>query len=198
MHHVLGQPDLTREQLSEWLDSLAPTEREASITGLSRTELRRMWQLAEDADPLSPDFFVPEDADDLVDVRHQGWNSIPGPAVLHRFTKVFTRRDGQIFGFNDAPAGPLIGPGYFCLGRADDDIEAARGALCIDYLRVPEDPAPTGWPPIRRNETGLQRFVYGGTQDWMRRVSAHVSIGMPYRGARKLPFPFVLCRVDRD
>ena len=56
---------------------------------------------------------------------------------------------------------------------------------------------PAGWPPIKRNERGLQRFVYAGMVDFMRKVSDHVSIGRAYKGGeRELPHTFVLCRTE--
>ena len=54
----------------------------------------------------------------------------------------------------------------------------------------------SGWPRVRSNREGLQRLVYYGTRDFMRRVSQHVSIGAAYKGEKPLDHYFTLCRED--
>ena len=49
---------------------------------------------------------------------------------------------------------------------------------------------------MRPNSEGLQRFIYMGTRDFMRRVSEHVSIGAAYKGEKPLDHYFTLCRED--
>ena len=74
-----------------------------------------------------------------------------------------------------------------------------RGADVVDYYRVPHASVPAGWPKVRSNTTGFSRFVYGGTRDYLRRVSNHVSVGRPFKGDHpgdELDFSFVLCRED--
>ena len=44
------------------------------------------------------------------------------------------------------------------------------------------------------NTQGLQRFVYHRTRDFMRGVSAHVSIGAAYKVEKSLDHYFVLVR----
>lgn len=56
--------------------------------------------------------------------------------------------------------------------------------------------APEECPKIVSNWWGLQVFVYNGTRDFMRRVSAHVSIGKPWVRSLELPFCFSLTRCD--
>jgi len=71
--------------------------------------------------------------------------------------------------------------------------DAERGELLVDYNLVP--PAhPPAWPEIRRNETGLSRFVYGFMIDRLRGVSQHVTIGSAARKGKDLGSWFVLCR----
>ena len=69
------------------------------------------------------------------------------------------------------------------------------GEVLIDYLQVPPD-KPSHWPKILSNSKRLSRFVYNGTQDVLRGVSEHVTIGRATRGGKDLPNFFVLCRVD--
>jgi hypothetical protein len=71
--------------------------------------------------------------------------------------------------------------------------DAERGELLVDYNLVP--PAhPPEWPAIRRNESGLSRFVYGFMIDRLRGVSKHVTIGSAARKGKDMGSWFVLCR----
>ena len=87
---------------------------------------------------------------------------------------------------------------------AEDIFEAAR-YLGIDpiaepqFLWVAEEmltaPLPDGWPAVKPNEKGVQKFVYAGMVDYMRRVSATVTIGRAFKGGEKdLGHTFLLCR----
>lgn len=67
--------------------------------------------------------------------------------------------------------------------------------MLVDYTRLPTL-APKGWPRILRNEQRLSRFVYNGTQDVLRGVSKHVSIGRAMRNGKDLDNWFVLCRTE--
>jgi hypothetical protein len=42
-------------------------------------------------------------------------------------------------------------------------------------LSVPDGAVPDRWPAIKPNEQGLQRFIYAGTRDFMRKVSNRIS-----------------------
>ena len=89
----------------------------------------------------------------------------------------------------------MIGPGYFvALGTAGRAAWADRGGVVIDYFQVPDGPVPDGWPRVVDNDWRLQRFVYHRTRDFMRRVSAHVSIGAAWKSERSLDHYFLLCR----
>jgi hypothetical protein len=84
----------------------------------------------------------------------------------------------------------VTGPGYF-VAVAD----AQRDEVLVDYRRVPEG-HPDGWPSIKRNESGLSRFVYGFMVDTLRGVSEHVTIGSAARKGKDLGSWFVLCREE--
>jgi hypothetical protein len=126
---------------------------------------------------------------------HYGKNSQP---VFRNFEKRWVRpkgHPGELWGYNETPVRPLIGPGYFVARRTDDDGADPRGGVVVDYFRVPpEDTVIPGWPPVRPNSRGLQRFVYDKTRDYMRRVSSHCSIGIAYRLESRVMGYFVLCR----
>ncbi len=180
------------------LDGLSPADRQAAVFTLDRASQKALWERAADSPPISLDHFVPANVAHGLTVRHQGRNTLPLPRPHRHFEKHFCRpADGtaRLFGFNQAPSRAFIGPGYFVAqptsGRRDWE---ARGAVVIDYFQVPDGPVPEGWPKVVPNTHGLQFFVYRATRDFMRRVSAHVSIGAAYRRERPLDHWFVLCR----
>jgi hypothetical protein len=124
--------------------------------------------------------------------RHFGKNTLP--AFTH-FEKRFCRPRGQdprrpaaLFGFNFQALSWLTGPGYY-VAHADP----ALPEVLIDYRELPPA-APAGWPPLRRNEVGAARFVYGFMVDRLRRVSEHVTIGSAARHGRDLGSWFLLTR----
>jgi hypothetical protein len=183
-------------QVASWLDDRDVTRLRGDIEQLSRAHLLRLWTLAKDSPAIDIDHFVPGGAVNSP-VHHAGRNSIPTLARWRRFEKRFAlmHAGDDIVGYNEAEVGRLIGPGYFVLRRSTTPEHAARGALFVDYLSVPDGPVPDRWPAIQPNEQGLQRFIYGGTQDFMRKVSSRVSVGMPFKGDQLLPYPFVLLRL---
>lgn len=194
---ALRSPDTTIAAVRDGLDALDHAGRVAAVEGCGLAELGRLWTLAADAPPLDDRHFV-GDRGPLEPVAHDGWNSLPLPRSARRFQKVFARPEGgppRLFGYNEGESRPLIGPGYFQLvPTAGDPVAEARGAWVVDYYRVPDGPVPAGWPKVVPNWWGLQVFVYNGTRDYMRRVSAHVSIGKPWARGLELPFCFALVR----
>ena len=69
-----------------------------------------------------------------------------------------------------------------------------RGAIVVDYFQIPDGPVAAGWPRVVANDWRLQRLVYHHTRDFMRRVSAHVTIGAAFREESALDHYFILCR----
>ena len=196
MHDILRDvPDLPA--LATLLDARSGPELRADIETRARADILRIWALAEHAAPLGLEHFVP--AGRVAEpVHHAGWNSIPLFARWRRFEKRFARMaDGvqTLVGYNEGVARSWMGPGYFVFRQSETDPHKARGAVYVDYLTVPDGKVPEGWPTVVENEKGLQRFVYSGTQDFMRAVSDRLSVGMPYKGETELPFPFVLVRL---
>jgi hypothetical protein len=55
---------------------------------------------------------------------------------------------------------------------------------------------PDAWPPIKPNSAGGSRFVYFQTQDVLRGVSRHVSVGRDTKHGKPLDRWFVLCRSE--
>jgi hypothetical protein len=201
----MSLPDLLASPAT-YLDGLDPRERLAQLRRLNRDQQRSLYQWAGTAPPLRLADLVP-DAGPLVEVIHDGFNTLRVPGPLRRFQKRLCRppAGGSIlYGYNEGPLRRLIGPGYFVAtettgsGTADNPSWAERGGVVVDYFRLPTDEgtgevAP-GWPRVVPNDKGLQRNVYHQTRDFLRRVSAHVSIGAAYKNEDPLDHYFILCR----
>jgi hypothetical protein len=188
----LRETPLRTKELAALLDGLGHEERIAWVRSVGRAEQRRLYEAAAGFLPLGLADLVPPTRAAGETVRHFGKNTLP--AFTH-FEKRFCRPEGEdpqrparLFGFNFQSMSWLTGPGYY-VAYADPD----RPEVLIDYREVPPA-APAGWPPVRRNETGGARFVYGFMVDRLRRVSEHVTIGSAIRNGRELGSWFLLTR----
>jgi len=179
-------------EVARVLDDMTHPERVTAIRSVGRAEQRRLYEAASGFRDLRMTDMVAADVPAMKPVRHLGKNTLP--AFTH-FEKRFTRpadadasAPAHLWGYNEGRARWITGPGYFVL-RPD----AERGELLVDYNLVP--PAhPPGWPEIRRNDSGLSRFVYGFMIDRVRGVSKHVTIGSAARKGKDLGSWFLLCR----
>jgi hypothetical protein len=184
-------------EISRHLDALGHEQRLAETRALTGSDQKQLFRKAEDSPPLGLDFFVPAATPPLTQVIHFGKNSQP---AFRLFQKRWCRpadRSDALYGYNETVVRPAIGPGYFVAHLTEGGGRDPRGAVVVDYFMVPEGPVVAGWPPVRPNASGLQRFVYHQTRDYMRRVSAHVSIGEAHRLEKRVMGWFVLCRQDR-
>lgn len=179
-------------EIARFLDGLAGADRIRAVRGLGRAEQRRLYQAVDGVAAVGLADLVPSSTPDLVPVRHYGRNTLP---LFRLFEKRFARPRGEdpsapkrLIGFNFQAMAPLTGPGYFVAYG-----DPSRREVRIDYREVPTQ-APPGWPPLRGNDRGLGRLVYGGMVDTLRRVSEHVTIGSAARGGKDLGSWFVLCR----
>jgi len=179
------------------LDGLDHAARLAECRGLGRAAQRALFGIAS-ADAVTLDDLVPPQVGARVEVRQHGTNTLPLPGALSRFEKRFCRPDGggaRLFGYNEGSTRALIGPGYFVAVPTAGNAEwQARGAIVVDYHQVPDGAVVPGWPEVVPNSKGLQRFVFQGTRDFMRRVSAWVTIGAAYKADRPLDHYFLLVR----
>jgi hypothetical protein len=190
----------TLDALADYLDALAHEERLAETRTLSRRDQRRLYQRASAARPLSLGDFVSPKIPPRTEVIHHGRNTLPLPAPLRLFQKRFCRPEsgeGRLFGYNQSPFLRPIGPGFFVMvPTAGKSAWEARGAVVVDYYQIPDGPVVASWPEVVPNSKGLQVFVYHHTRDYMRRVSAHVTVGAAYKGEKSLDHYFMLCRED--
>ena len=131
----------------------------------------------------------------MQEVVHLGKNSLP---AFNRFAKVLVRaeptKQTELWGYNRTGGfiETVVGPGYFVAYPHE-----VPGEVLVDYLRLPSD-RPDHWPRILSNSARLSRFVYGGTQDILRGVSRHVTIGRATKGGKPMSAWFVLCRQDES
>ena len=180
--------------LGERLDRMSARERQREAFSWSRREQGRLFEAVhpdKSGRECTLESLVPPGRAVLESVRHEGINTLP---AFRHFAKVFARPDGrdELWGYNDTSTfvTTTVGPGFFT-ARANDQ----PGEVLIDYLTLP--PAvPPEWPALVPNEARLGRFVYAGTQDVLRSISEHVSVGRARKGDRWLPSYFVLVRVD--
>ena len=191
--------DLTRsdcgiEPIAQHLDALDEPTRLSEMYALTGGDQKRLFDKAGDSAALDFEYFVSADTADRTEVIHYGKNSQP---AFRMFQKRWCRpadRAGQLWGYNETAVRPLIGPGYFVARETEGAGADPRGAIVVDYFVVPDGPVVPGWPEVRPNGKGLQRFVYDKTRDYMRRVSQHVSIGIAFRQESRVMGYFVLCR----
>jgi hypothetical protein len=193
---LIDDPHAGVDAIGRYLDELDSDARLHEVGALGRSRQRTLYDKAAHAPPIDFAHFV-GDAGIREEVIHEGTNTLPLPPALRRFQKRFCRPDrgDRLFGYNEGPTRRVIGPGYFvAIPTADRPAWSARGAVVVDYFQVPDGDVAASWPPVVDNHWRLQRFVYEATRDFMRRVSAHVSIGAAFKRERPLDHYFVLCR----
>lgn len=195
---LLHAPEVGIQEIAAYLDGLDHLGRITELAETTRDDQRALYTKAAGSAPLTLEHFLPPSAEPLAPVVHHGRNTLPLPRRHRFFRKTMSRPDDgteRAFGYNDSPSQELLGPGYFVLEPTAGNPEwEARGAWVVNYFHAPDGAVPEGWPRVRPNTEGLQRFVFHGTLDFMRRVSEHVSIGIAYRGERCLDHYFTLCR----
>jgi hypothetical protein len=194
----LGDDYATIAQLGELLDGMSHEARLGAARGLGRGLQRRLYQKAASGPVMTLEALVPEEVGPRVAVRHHGKNTLPVPGPYSRFEKRFARTEGggeRLFGYNEGASRWFLGPGYFvAVPTAGNKDWVNRGGVVVDYFQVPDGPVPEGWPKVVPNTEGLQRFVFKHTRDFLRRVSAHVSIGVAFKEEKCLDHYFVLVR----
>lgn len=200
---LIERPDSRIDTIAAFLDEGDHAHRWREVGRLSRDQQRTLYEKAATAAPLDVAYYIAGSSNtdtDRDEVIHDGLNTLPLPGGFRRFQKRFCRgaEPDQVFGYNEGPTRKVVGPGYFVGVLTEGRPEwEARGAVVIDYYRAPDGAVSPGWPRVVPNTHGLQRFVYHQTRDFMRRVSAHVSIGAAFKRDRPLDHYFVLCRRDR-
>lgn len=190
IHDFFRGRDVNIRELSDYIERLPSTIRIEEACSLSGDEQSALWEVSAGFRPVTIEDFVPASVPAMTQVIHHGKNSLP---MFSRFQKRFCRPDEpgstELWGYNHQAMAPFTGPGYFVTR------DAPAGEVVIDYLRVPPR-KPHGWPKIMPNSARLSRFIYYLTQDFMRGVSTHVTIGRATRKGKPMDNWFVLCRED--
>lgn len=193
---LLGLGPIDVAALQAQLDPLREDQRVTFVRALSKADMIRLWDAC-DGRVVSAEDFVPAAVPDRTEVIHKGKNSLP---AFNRFEKRFTRgdRDGVVYGYNYSGLEKLtLGPGYF-IGHVEADARAAdqQGIFGLDYYEPPPESAalPPSWPRVRRNEIGLQCFIYAKMVDYMRKVSEGITIGRAWKHGKRTSNYFVLAR----
>jgi hypothetical protein len=183
-------PPFTPPEIAAQLDAMSAAARLETVTRLGRKQLAALFEAAAVNPPLRLEDMVPPETPPLVEVIHEGKNSLP---LFTRFQKRFCRPPAamngahELWGYNHQWYGAATGPGYFVCHHQDD------GELVVDYHRLPPD-RPPGWPPIIPNRARLSRFIYYQMADVIRRVSRHVVIGRAFRKGKPFDAWFALVR----
>lgn len=190
-----GASALDLEAFGESLRGLDIKARVAASRALTKPDQVKLWAACEGRVVTATDF-IPEHVPDAREVIHFGRNTLP---VFSNFQKRFTRaagptaKAGEVYGYNhNWHNWTTSGPGYF-VGHVDP---VDPGEFGLDYYHVPPSDAvlPAGWPKPRRNEVGLQRFIYARMVDYMRKVTDGVTIGRAWRNGSVTDNYFVLVR----
>lgn len=195
LQEMLTTDGVSIQEIGAHLDALDHEARMAELYALNKKQQRELYVRAASAAPITLEHFVPADVPPLTEVIHEGKNSLP---VFREFQKRFCRPaegEGELFGYNEGSTRKLIGPGFYVAHATAGTPEwEERGAVVVNYFRVPEAPVVEGWPKVKRNNQGLQMFVYNKTRDFMRKVSEHASIGIAFRKEKSMDSYFILTR----
>ncbi len=189
---VFLEPKLDLERIAHILDGLGHEGRVHTIRTWTKQHKADIFEAAKGVRPLDLDFLVPSSVGPLVEVIHEGHNTLP---LFDRFQKRFVKVEGEelpIYGYNHQSMMGFTGPGYFGVTKGEGEHE---GEIVIDYAKIPKT-KPESWPAIRDNQGGLAGIVNGGMVDYLRGVSTHVSIGVAYKDGKHRNQWFALVRKD--
>lgn len=191
---LLSAPQLDVEALAAHLDGLGTHERVAAVRSINGSHQGKLWDACEGRATTLEDI-VPANLAPAVEVIHAGKNSLP---MFSHFEKRFCRvagQDDRLYGYNEGSTRHLIGPGYFVAVE-----DPSRNEVGVNYYEVPPNSAdlPANWPAIKKNEAGLQRFVFSKMIDYLRKVSSTVTIGRAYRQGKASNQYFLLCKTGYE
>jgi len=188
---LLGYGHIDIDTLATRLEALDESGRVGFVRDLKKADMLRLWDATEGRE-VTADDFVPRGTRIGTEVIHKGKNSLP---AFSDFEKRFTPADGlpgTVYGYNHNWFNfSSAGPGYFIGHTRPGDTHFG-----LDYYVVPPAHAklPSTWPKVRKNEIGLQVFIYSKMIDYMRKVCDGVTIGRAWtRGKRTSNF-FLLAR----
>jgi hypothetical protein len=186
------EPTIDLKGVAHILDGLGHEGRVHTIGTWSKEQQEKIYEAAKGFLPLDLDFLVPSSIGPLVEVIHDGHNTLP---LFSHFQKRFVKLEGDAFpigGYNHQSMQRFSGPGYFGVTKGEGDHE---GELVIDYTKIPKE-KPASWPEIQANDGFISGIVNGGMIDYLRGISTHVSIGVAFKNGRHRHQWFALVRRD--
>ena len=189
---LLKQQSPEAEVITDYLSGLSAKDQVNEVRSLSIKLVHRCWTVFEPGETIDLEYLVPESLGECVPVHHLGINTLP---MGRFFEKRFVRapgKPGELWGYNHQSLAWLTGPGSFVVHEAGSD---NHDALFIDYRSVPSGEIE-GWPAPKSNDRGIAKLVYGGMQDFMRRVSDRVCVGRAFVRGKDLGASFMLVRAD--
>src|SRR5687768_8133900 len=129
------EPKLDLDRIAEILDGLGHDGRVHTIRTWTKHHKADIFEAAKGKRPLDLDFLVPSSVASLVEVIHQGHNTLP---LFCHFQKRFVKCEGEelpLYGYNHQSMMGFTGPGYFGASKGEGEHE---GELVIDYTKIPK------------------------------------------------------------
>jgi hypothetical protein len=193
LRNLITEKKVDLERLAKDLDELGHPGRVWAVHQWTKGIQARLYEAAKGFRKITLEDFVPEGVGPLVEVIHEGKNTLP--AHTH-FQKRFCKpkdesKKDALWGYNHQSLAGITGPGYFVTHLAGDE-----GEVDIDYTMIPPE-KPEAWPGIAPAGTRFGRFVYHGMVDVMRGISKNVSIGRARKAKGWMDAWFILVREDR-
>jgi hypothetical protein len=149
---LIASPETGIQDIARYLDGLDGASRWKEVGALDRDLQRSLYEKAAQSPPLDLEYFV-AGAGPLVEVIHDGLNTLPLPSPVRRFQKRFCRPAGtdgvRLFGYNEGPTRRLVGPGFFVtIPTKGRPAWESRGPVVVDYFQVPDSQVAPGWPTV--------------------------------------------------
>jgi hypothetical protein len=195
---TLLEPKVDIERLAEILDGLGHEGRVHTMRTWDKSRMAAIFDACEGRS-ITIEQVVPSGLDAAVEVIHDLRNTLP---VFTNAQKRFTKLESADAGFGVAGYNRQFGvarvsePGYFAVSEGEGE---HANELVIDYTKSIKSGAkmPPEWPAIEPNDQGfLNKIVWGGMIDYLRRVSTHVSIGKATKDGKSIGQYFALVRRD--
>ena len=177
--------------IADHLNGLSVEQQVAEVRALSIKNVHRCWAMAEPGESIDLGDLVPPGTPEGTPVHHLGINTLPASRFFEKRFAQAPGIEGELWGYNHQPLAWLTGPGSFVVHAAGSDGE---DALFIDYRSFPSGEI-SGWPKAKSNDRGIAKLVYGGMQDFMRKVSDRVSVGRAFVAGKDRKASFMLVRV---
>lgn len=190
---VFLEPKVDIDKLAEILDGLGHEGRVHTMRTWNKKTMAALFDACAGRS-ITLEHLVPSGVSANVEVIHDLRNTLP---VFTNAQKRFAKVEGGDFpvgGFNrQFGVARVSEPGYFVVSEGQGD---HANELVIDYTKVPKSKPPE-WPDIEANDQGfLNKVVWGGMVDYLRRVSTHVSIGRATKDGKGIGQYFALVRRD--